>query len=33
MGWLEDIKARMTADHADGLAWAYPKYRLKGTEN
>lgn len=26
-GWLEDVKSRMTADHADGLTWAYPKYR------
>jgi hypothetical protein len=25
--WLEDVKSRMTADHADGLTWAYPKYR------
>jgi len=31
-GWLEDVKSRMTADHADGLTWAYPKYRLKGLE-
>jgi len=30
--WLEDVRSRMTADHADGLTWAYPKYRLKGTE-
>jgi hypothetical protein len=30
-GWLEDVKSRMTADHADGLTWAYPKYRPKGT--
>ena len=29
-GWLEDVKSRMTADHADGLTWAYPKYRSKG---
>jgi hypothetical protein len=28
--WLEDVKSRMTADHADGLGWAYPKYRSKG---
>jgi hypothetical protein len=21
--WLEDVKSRMTADHADGLTWAY----------
>ena len=27
-GWLEDVKSRMTADHADGLKWAYPKYRV-----
>jgi hypothetical protein len=26
-GRLEDLKSRMTADHADGLTWAYPKYR------
>jgi hypothetical protein len=25
--WLEDVKSHMTADHADGLTWAYPKYR------
>ena len=31
--WLEDVKSRMTADHADGLRWAYPKYRSKSTEN
>jgi hypothetical protein len=30
-GWLEDVKSRMTADHADGLTWAYPKYRSKRT--
>jgi hypothetical protein len=30
--WLEDVKSRMTADHADGLTWAYPKYRSKGME-
>jgi hypothetical protein len=29
-GWLEDVKSRMTADHADGLTWAYPKYRTHG---
>jgi hypothetical protein len=29
--WLEDVKSRMTADHADGVTWAYPKYRSKGT--
>lgn len=29
LGWLEDVKSRMTADHADGLTWAYPKYRSK----
>jgi hypothetical protein len=28
-GWLEDVKLRITADHADGLSWAYPKYRSK----
>ena len=28
-GWLDDVKSRMTADHADGLAWAYPEYRSK----
>jgi hypothetical protein len=32
-GWLEDVKSRMTADHADGLTWAYPKYRSKETTN
>jgi hypothetical protein len=26
-GWLEGVKSRMTADHADGLGWVYPKYR------
>ncbi len=30
--WLEDVKSRMTADHADGLTWAYAKYRSKGIE-
>jgi hypothetical protein len=25
--WLEDVKLRMTADHADGLGCVYPKYR------
>ncbi len=25
--WLEEVKSRMTADHADGLTWAYPKHR------
>jgi hypothetical protein len=29
--WLEDVKSRMTTDHADGLTWAYPQYR-KTTE-
>jgi hypothetical protein len=29
--WLDDVKSRMTAEHADGLTWAYPKYRAKGT--
>jgi hypothetical protein len=33
LGWLEDLKSRMTADHADGLTWAYPKYRSKDTTN
>jgi len=32
-GWLEDLKSRMTADHADGLTWAYRKYRSKDTTN
>jgi hypothetical protein len=32
-GWLEDVKSRMTADHADGLTWAYPKYRSKDAKN
>jgi len=31
--WLEGVKSRMTADHADGLMWAYPKYRSKSIEN
>lgn len=31
--WLEDVKSRMTADHADGLTWAYPKYGSKGPTN
>jgi len=30
-GWLEDVKSRMTADHADGLKWAYPRYRSKAS--
>jgi len=25
--WLDDVKSRMTAGHADGLNWAYPQYR------
>ena len=29
--WLEDVKSHMTADHADGLTWAYPKYRSKAS--
>jgi hypothetical protein len=29
--WLEDVKSRITTDHADGLTWVYPKYR-KTTE-
>ncbi len=29
-GWLEDVKSRMTAEHADGLKWAYAKYRENG---
>jgi hypothetical protein len=29
--WLESVKASMTVAHADGLTWAYPKYRSKGT--
>ncbi len=29
--WLEDVKSHMTADHADGLTWAYPNYRSKAT--
>jgi hypothetical protein len=32
-GWLEDLKSRMTVDHANGLTWAYPKYRAKDTTN
>jgi hypothetical protein len=32
-GWLEDVKSRMTADHADGLTWAYLKYRSKAIES
>jgi hypothetical protein len=31
--WLEGVKSGMTADHADGLKWAYPKYRSKGIEH
>jgi len=31
LSWLEVVKSRMTADHADGLTWAYPKYHSKGT--
>lgn len=31
--WLDDVKSRMTADHADGLKWAYPRYRPKGIES
>jgi hypothetical protein len=30
-GWLDSIEAGMTPDHADGLGWAYPKYRPKAT--
>lgn len=30
--WLETIEASMTAEHADGLTWAYPKCRPKGME-
>lgn len=26
-GWLDGVKSSMTADHADGLGWVYPKYR------
>jgi hypothetical protein len=29
-GWLEDVKSSMTADHADALTWAYPKYKTGG---
>jgi hypothetical protein len=29
--WLDDVRSRMTPEHADGLTWAYPKYRAKGT--
>ncbi|HSP67671.1 MAG TPA: hypothetical protein VLN48_08080 [Bryobacteraceae bacterium] len=25
LGWLEDVKSRMTPEHADDLRWAYPK--------
>ena len=27
--WLDQIEASMTAEHSDGLGWAYPKYRAK----
>jgi hypothetical protein len=30
--WLNDVESRMTSEHADGLSWAYPKYRPKGKE-
>lgn len=30
--WLNDVESRMTAEHADGLTWAYPKYRQIGLE-
>jgi hypothetical protein len=29
-GWLDDVESSMTAEHADGLKWAYPKYRTNG---
>jgi hypothetical protein len=32
-GWLDNVKASMTAEHADGLNWAYPKYRPKAIES
>jgi hypothetical protein len=25
LGWLEDLKSRMTTEHADDLMWAYPQ--------
>ena len=31
--WLEKVRSSMTADHADGLGWAYAKYRSKGAGN
>jgi hypothetical protein len=31
--WLEDVKSQMSPDHADGLTWAYPKYRSKDAGN
>ena len=31
-GWLDDVKSRMTADHADGLTWAYREYRVRSVQ-
>jgi len=31
--WLEDVRSRMTADHADGLGWAYSEYRSENAKN
>jgi hypothetical protein len=28
--WLDNVKSSMTAEHLDGLSWAYPNYRPKG---
>jgi len=25
--WLDEVNASMTPEHADGLKWAYPRYR------
>jgi len=25
--WLSDLKASMTSEHADGLSWAFARYR------
>lgn len=27
LAWLDDVESHMTAEHADGLRWAYPEYR------
>ncbi len=30
-GWLDEVRSSMTNDHAEGLAWVYPRYRSKDT--